>query len=164
MGGLNGVKDAIANIPGGSGGGGTPDGEGDGDGGSCTDANNDGVDDTTGQACGGVCDPESPDYLNCVSGPQPGESDFEFESLQEQVDEKKEEFNTALEQARSTFSDLINIDGGTGEFTSHTLSVFGVDIEFGTVAFQGVLAYLPAVIMFMAAVTSAMILFGGRRE
>jgi hypothetical protein len=125
----------------------------------------------------GECDPESKDYLKCFNAFDKAEkrersvgfdvyTGEEKDLLQDIVDSKREDYKDELVEARIRLSDSVklNFSSHNSPFFENIKKVKGVDIDFGTTRFQEFLAFLPALILFVASASAGYIILGGGKS
>ena len=151
---------------------GTPDGN---DNGSTNGAGGGGGDGEGGE---GDCDSTEKDYLKCLEAytkgtprqRRPNTFDVytteEKAVLQQQIDEKRQEYKDALEAAQQHLLDSIgfNGSGSANPFYSNAINVMGVNVDLGTAKWQDLFQFLPHIIIFMASLNAALVVFGGAKQ
>lgn len=141
---------------------GTGDGDGgdDGDNGDGNDSGGDSGDDND-NSNGGGGDPDDDE-------PQQGDplSIDGFDSLQEKVAAKRQEYLDEFDEYRAKFADLIDLspNNAGSPFEDNYVELFGVQVNFGTAILEPGLRYLPSIILFCAVFTGACIVLGGPKS
>ena len=116
----------------------------------------------------GDCDPQDSDYLECLEfSYSPDKFDLQgyANSSAAEYAAAKERYKAKLQEAIANIKDKLTVTSpGGNPFFNDSQDVFGVPVDFGTARFQPVFEYLPALILFMASVSSALIILGGGRK
>lgn len=85
-----------------------------------------------------------------------------FSDLKDKVAAKKSEYLDKLDEYQGKFQKLfeLNSTSSGSPFQSNKINIMGVDVEFGSVVFEPVLRFLPALIIFFATAYGAFIVLG----
>lgn len=85
-----------------------------------------------------------------------------FSDLKDKVATKKSEYLEKLDEYQDKFQQLFELNGTSSgsPFLSNKIKIMGVDVEFGSVVFEPVLRFLPALVIFLATAYGAFIVLG----
>lgn len=114
----------------------------------------------------GPCDPSEKDYLSCINLGGSGEGFDGYSSLDEEIKQAREGYEKKLSEATQQFKDKIKIttQSVSSPFYHDYRNVMGAEVDFGTAFLEPFLQYLPALILFLAAVYSAFTILGGYKQ
>ena len=142
---LSGISNKLDNV---GGGGGAP-------------ADDDKEDDEAGD-----CDPTDKDYLSCIELGNSGDTFDGFSSLEGDIKKAREGYQKKLNEMTEQFKDKIKVttQSVSSPFYHDYKTVMGAEVDFGTAFLEPFLRYLPALILFLAAVYSAFTILGGYKQ